>query len=298
MSACHADDSDSNSDLGVINPFFDFLVNTMTNRIGAGSLSTNPEVFKNRIYLFDDNVIGHTQLMIIPESDESLEQIIDLNPDMPVIIHAPHHCQYVNPCDKELFSPPGSADRDSFIEEAMNLTFHAADALDSDTIIFHAGRYRNGKKDEAIGLFHEFLDCYYEPRLTLELISHLRVEDPYLGVTPDELKILGSNKVKGFCIDFPHLFCTSCMIKKPYGDLLAEMKQFPIKYSHISGTPGPDTDDQHLLLDDPDNILPMAPIRTFLTDYPEMEIGLEIGTDDPSEVAMQVRLLSELLSKA
>ena len=72
------------------------------------------------------------------------------------------------------------------------------------------------------------------------------------------------------------------------------MSTLPLKFSHLSGTPGPLEDRQHLLLDDPDNGFKLDRIRPFLKDHSDLEISLEFPHDDPAIIRAQIQIVSDL----
>ncbi len=244
--------------------------------------------------MLDNGSIGHVQLMVIPQSDQDFHKNIEPfeTHKGKIRIHAPHHFQQVNPCDPDLFSS-GIEDINRHIETAMYQTFEAADRTGSETIVIHAGRYRHGDKEEAIARFHTFLDQYPDPRYVLESLPDLQRGPVYLGTTPDELKILGAGTIKGYCPDFPHLWCTASVRGIPYQDLLKGMAALGMKFSHLSGSPGPDSDRQHLLFDDPNNKFSLGLIRSFLTEHNNLELSLEFAVDDPAVILRQVSIGSE-----
>jgi hypothetical protein len=263
-------------------------------RFGAGCLLTQPEVFASRAEMLDSGSIGHVQLMVIPDTPNNFQNNIEPFESYPgkIRIHAPHHFQQVNPCDPDLFSL-GIADICGHIETAMTQTFEAADRTCSRIIVIHAGRYQHGHKEEAIARFHEFLDKYPDPRYSLESLPDLQQGPAYLGTTPDELKILGADHINGYCPDFPHMWCTSKVRNIQYQDLLVGMDELGITFSHLSGSPGPEHERQHLLFDDPDNRFNLGLIRSFLLDHPNLELSLEFAVDDPAVIMRQVAIGSE-----
>lgn len=264
------------------------------NRFGAGCLLTQPGVFHSRAELLDNGAIGHVQLLAIPQTNVSFQENIEIfEPYFGKIrIHAPHHFHHVNPCDPDLYSS-GISDIKAHIESAMSQTLEAADRTGSKIIVLHAGRCQQGQRDEAIARFHNFLDMYPDPRYILESLPDLQRGPTYLGTTPNELKILGAGIIKGVCPDFPHLWCTSIVRNVPYLDLLEGMVPLDIKFSHLSGSPGPESDKQHLLFDDPDNRFNLTQIRSFLSAHDDLELSLEFAVDDPAVIIRQVTIGSE-----
>jgi hypothetical protein len=265
-----------------------------TTRFGAGCLLSRPEVFESRVHMLEKGEIGHVQLMMIPESTLEFQQNIEVFESYTgkIRVHAPHHIQQVNPCAPDLFSAGISEDIQTHIEKAMNQTFEAADRTGSKIIVLHAGRYQRGHFNEAAARFHNFLDQFPDPRYILESLPGLQRGYAYLGTTPDELKILGGSRITGYCPDFPHLWCTSLARGIPYPDLLTDMGTLPLRFSHLSGSPGPQIDRQHLLFDDPENRFMVDLIRPFLQIHQELEISLEFAVDDPAVITRQITIAS------
>lgn len=263
-------------------------------RFGAGCLITQPEIFPSRAELLDKGFIGHVQLLVIPQPNITFQANIEIFEPYcgKIRIHAPHHFHHVNPCDPDLYSS-GIPDIKTHIESAMCQTLEAADRTGSEIIVLHAGRYQQDHKEEAIARFHNFLDLYPDPRYILESLPDLQRGPTYLGTTPDELKILGASIINGVCPDFPHLWCTSKVRNIPYQNILEGMAQLGMKFSHLSGSPGPESDRQHLLFDDPDNMFKLEQIRSFLTLHNDLELSLEFAVDDPDVIMRQVTIGSD-----
>lgn len=265
-------------------------------RFGAGCLLCHPEVFVSRAEMLETEEIGHVQLMITPVPKMAFSSLIEhFEPYAGKLrIHAPHHTQGVNPCDPSLYQKNAHQEINIHIEEAMNQTWEAADRTESEVIILHAGRYQQGKKEEAIDTFHAFLDEYPDKRYILESLPDLQTGYAYLGITPTELRILGGDRITGFCPDFPHLWCTSKTHNIPYATMLDEMSTLPLRFSHLSGSPGPYSDRQHLLFDDPENNFDLTFIRSFLTTHQDLEISLEFASDDPQVIRTQLQIASSI----
>ncbi|MFH0966080.1 MAG: hypothetical protein V1862_00130, partial [Methanobacteriota archaeon] len=141
---------------------------------------------------------------------------------------------------------------------------------------------------------HDFLDQYHDNRFILENLPDLQIGLPYLGTTPNDLKILGGNTISGYCVDFPHLWCTSLSKHISYQEVLNQMNTLPIQFTHLSGSPGPETERQHLLFDDPDNRFSLDLIRPFLMNHQALEISLEFAVDDPTVIRSQLMIASTL----
>ena len=246
--------------------------------------------------MLENHEIGHVQLMMIPDAQPAFEREIEVFEPYSgnIRIHAPHHTQRVNPCAPGLFTEGISGKVTDHIERAMYQTYEAADRTGSDIIVLHAGRYLPGEKAEAIAAFHDFLDRYPDTRYVLESLPDLTPGPRYLGITPDELHLLGGDIITGYCPDFPHLWCTSVANRVPFADILAGMDTLPIRFSHLSGSPGPQGEKQHLLFDDPDNRFCLDQIRSFIQNHPSLEISLEFGTDDTTIIRNQLRIISAL----
>lgn len=265
-------------------------------RFGAGCLLSRPEVFLSRAEMLDNREIGHVQLMITPVPANIFQRNIEtFEPYAGKIrIHAPHHTQGVNPCDPILYAGVINRDVHEHIEEAMVQTLEAADRTRSEIIILHAGRYQTSMKEEAINTFHSFIDQYPDNRYVIESLPNLQTGYQYLGITPDELKILGKDKITGYCPDFPHLWCTAQVLGIPYSEMLSGMSTLPLRFSHLSGSNGPYSDRQHLLFDDPENQFDHYSLSHFLNVHQDLEISLEFATDDPEVIRKQIRIASQL----
>ena len=265
-------------------------------RLGAGCLFSQPDVFESRAHLIESQEIGHVQLMMIPTTEPSFRNQIEKFESYSgkIRIHAPHHMQQVNPCAPALYADATIQDIHAHIEDAMAQTCEAADRTESKIIVLHAGRYLPGDKETAITQFHDFLDLYHDPRFILESLPDLQQGYPYLGTTPRELLILGSDRVAGYCADFPHLWCTAQSQQISYQDILYQLAQLPVQFTHLSGSPGPNEDRQHLLFDDPENRFDLDLIRPYLMENPDLEISLEFAVDDPEVIRTQLRIASTL----
>ncbi len=259
-------------------------------RFGAGCLSSSPSVFLNRMDMVREGVSVHTQLMIIPEERRVFENHLELYETCAgtIRIHAPHHTQHVNPCEPALYASGLTIPVTDHIEMAMEQTLEAADRTKSPFIVLHAGRYTKGTAPEAIARFHAFLDRYPDPRYILETLPILGCGHPLLGITPGELLTLANGKIRRFCHDLPHIFCTSQALGIPYEEFLSSFDAVPASFFHLSGTPGTGTAIQHLSLGDPGNMLPHAPAKAWFTRHPEIEVSVEIASDDPAVVRAEL----------
>lgn len=263
---------------------------------GAGCLLRTPEVFPVWGEMLEQGEIGHVQLLTTPVASQDYSSHLEIFESYPgyIRVHAPHHVQGVNPCNPELFAQGRGDDLRNYIEEAMAQTSEAADRTGSEIIVLHAGRYRPEERSEAIATFHAFLDVYPDDRYILETLPDLKHGYRFLGITPGELRELAGQKITGFCLDFPHLWCTAQAQGIPYHQLLNEMGSLPLKFSHLSGSPGPGSDRQHLFFDDPQNAFDLPLLRSFLSNHPDLEISLEFATDDPDIIRQQIRIASTL----
>lgn len=265
-------------------------------RFGAGCLLRTPDIFPVWGEMLEQGEIGHVQLLITPVASQDFSPNLETFESYPghIRVHAPHHIQGVNPCNPELFAQGRGENVRSYIEEAMAQTSEAADRTGSEIIVLHAGRYRPGEREEAIATFHTFLDTYPDDRYILETLPGLRNGYRFLGTTPGDLKELAGQTITGFCLDFPHLWCTAQAHGTSYHQFLDEMACLPLKFSHLSGSPGPGSDRQHLFFDDPENAFDLPMLRSFLSSHPDLEISLEFATDDPDIIRQQIRIATTL----
>lgn len=263
--------------------------------LGAGCLLTRPDVFSSRAEMLGRGEIGHVQVLVIPPgSPARFEEAIQVfEPYRGMIrIHAPHHLHHINPCAPELYTPDTSGSVQEYYDTMMSMTAEAADRTGSSIIVLHAGRYRRGTREEAISRFHDFLDRYPDRRYILETLPDLTPGPRFLGITPKELHLLGGERIRGYCADFPHLWCTSVRHLCPYPAILASLQTLPVVFSHISGTEGPHTYRQHLLFDDPANRFGPGLIRAAMESLPGCEVSLELAVDDPAVIRNQLSFLT------
>ncbi|HWQ68320.1 MAG TPA: xylose isomerase [Methanospirillum sp.] len=269
---------------------------TDNQHIGVGCLSCRPDILSTRTAMLDAGQAGHIQLLIIPGHPESTDQSLEICESYTgmIRIHAPHHLHQVNPCAPDLFPGKKPDSIAHYIEDAMALTCEAADRTASPVIVIHAGQYLPGTKNEAIFRFHEFLDTYQDPRFILESLPALVPGLPFLGTTPEELEQLGKHQIAGYCLDFPHLWCTAESTGSPIANLMEQMENLPICFSHLSGSPGADSEHQHLLFDDPENRYDLTIAHSFLSHHQNLEVSLEFATNDPDVIRDQIRILTHL----
>ena len=72
--------------------------------IGCGVRSDDPETFLSLSKMVKDGLIDHIQVLVIPEPSHVFNTRAEViaSEQVPVILHAPHHNQGVNPCCPEI----------------------------------------------------------------------------------------------------------------------------------------------------------------------------------------------------
>ncbi len=198
--------------------------------------------------LHDRGRIDHIQIQIIPEPAGVFQRRLDElgAAGVPIVIHAPHYGEGVNPADPALcegFDPQTAA---RHVEDAMDLTLCAADLLGSESIVVHAGRYENGKREAAVESFREFAREYADPRMVLENLPAVYAGHALLGATADELAGLAGDRIRGFCLDFAHLYCTANYRNLSYTDELNLFEHLNVRHQHLSNNLRGSVTDQHL----------------------------------------------------
>ncbi|MFY1644695.1 TIM barrel protein, partial [Methanoculleus bourgensis] len=194
---------------------------------------------------------------------------------IPSIIHAPHHGHGVNPCAPAAYDDRPLTEIKKHIELAMNQTLKAADTLGAETIIIHAGWYEPEGRSAALDEFTRFLDRYLDPRFTLENLPAVFRGRPMLGTTAEELVDLADGRIRGFCLDFAHLYCAANYRNIPYPEALKPFQALNIRHFHLSNTEDGSIADRHLPLDHPGGGLPFRDVIQYIRTRPEVPVSLE-----------------------
>ncbi len=229
-------------------------------RIGATLRTTDTELLPGFAALHARGEIDHIQVRVIP--GETLRRDIEViaAAAIPSIVHAPHHGHGVNPCAPAAYDARSLPEIRAHIEEAMSQTFEAADTLGAKTIIIHAGWYEPGGRPTAREEFHRFLDRHFDPRLTLENLPAVFCGRPMLGTTAEELVDLAGGRIRGFCLDFAHLYCAANYLGTPYPRALEPFRALNLRHFHLSNTEEGSIADRHLPLDHPGGGLPFSDV--------------------------------------
>jgi sugar phosphate isomerase/epimerase len=265
--------------------------------IGATVRSDDPSTFAGLTRLHTLGAIGHIQLMLIPEHDSSIAQRRLENIEsagIPIIIHAPHHGQGVNPCAPAAFEQRSEQEMSRWIEHAMEQTFEAADVLHSPLIVLHAGRYEEGKKEEAISRFGEFLTEYPDTRLIVENLPEVYGGYHLLGSTADECVRITKERCSGYCLDFAHLYCTANYFGRPYQDLLEGFASLPVRLFHLSNTEQGSITDRHLELDHPDGGIDFGAVIRTVQRHLDIPVTLEYKYNDSRVYERQLQVFDSL----
>lgn len=265
-------------------------------RIGAGVRSDDQKTFAALAAMHGEGRIDHVQVQVIPAEraafGRDIERIADTG--VPIVIHAPHHGHGVNPCAPAAYDDRPRAEIERWMEDALALTAEAADVTGATRIVLHAGRYLPGRREEAEATFASFLDDHFDPRFILENLPAVYAGYPLLGNTAEELRTLAGGKVRGFCLDFAHLFCTANYLGAPYADLLAPFDDLPLGLFHLSNSRKGSITDEHLPIDHPEGGLDFAAVVPFIAAHPAVEVSLEYKENDPQLYAEQVPVFDRI----
>jgi len=263
---------------------------------GGAAPGTHSTAFPFLSELYARGDIDHIQVLIIPESGATFRKRLEMltSAGVPIIIHAPHHGQGVNPCAPDACPASGRAGSREMIEEAMAQTFEAADTLRSPSIVIHAGTCDPAEKEEGMETFHEFLDTFSDPRLILENLPSIYGSDYFLGTTADEVLILAAGRMSGYCLDFAHLYCTTNHLYLSYQEELAKFDSLDVRLHHLSNTRQGSVTDSHLTLDHPDGGLDMDLVFGRIRNHPQIHTSLELKDVNPETLIEQLRVFDRL----
>lgn len=248
---------------------------------------------------YREGQIDHIQVQMVPEKEQSFRDHLDLIADagVRIVIHAPHHGHGVNPCAPGAYDTRPQAEIEAWIEEAFARTAEAADRTGAGIIVLHAGRHLPGRRTEAETTFAAFLDDYFDPRFILENLPSVYAEYPLLGNNAGDLSALAGGRIRGFCLDFAHLFCTANHLGLPYGDLLAPFGDLDIRLFHLSNSRKGSITDEHLPLDHPDGGLDFGAIVPFIAARPGIDTSLEYKENDPRVYDRQLNVFDALFRR-
>lgn len=241
--------------------------------------------------LHEEGAIDHIQIQIIP-GELHLEGIAATG--IPPVIHAPYHSHGVNPCAPAAYDDRPLPEIEEYIEEAMAQTYEAADVLGTEVIVLHAGRYLPGERAAAEDEFPNFLDRYSDPRLALENLPAVYAGYPLLGNTAHDLGTLAGEAITQFCLDFPHLACTTNYQNLSFAEELERFESLNVTLHHLSNIRRGSTVDEHLELDHPDGGLDVAAVFARLRRHHTTPTTLEYKDDLPAVYTRQVRVFAQL----
>jgi sugar phosphate isomerase/epimerase len=265
-------------------------------RIGAGVRSDDQRTFSALAAMHREGQIDHVQVQVIPAEraafGRDMERIAGAG--VPIVIHAPHHGQGVNPCAPAAYDDRPPAEIERWMEDALALTAEAADVTGAEQVVLHAGRHLPGRREEAEATFASFLDAHFDPRFILENLPAVYAGYPLLGNTAEELLALASGRVRGFCLDFAHLFCTANYLGASYAGLLAPFADLPLGLFHLSNSRKGSVTDEHLPIDHPEGGLDFSTVVPFIAAHPAVEVSLEYKENDPHLYAEQVPVFDRI----
>ncbi|KAF5088498.1 hypothetical protein DSECCO2_36240 [anaerobic digester metagenome] len=246
--------------------------------------------------LYEDGAIRHIQVQIVPLPRQLFLERLDriAATGIPAVIHAPHHSHGVNPCAPAAYDDHPLTEIEEYIEEMMTRTLEAADTLDAETIVLHAGRYEPGGRLAAVEAFAHFLDRHADPRLTLENLPAVYAGYPLLGNTAGELTALAGIRITRFCLDFPHLACTANHRRLSFADELHKFEDLDVALHHLSNIRRNSITDEHLALDHPEGGLDLAAVFARLRRHPTVPTTLEYKEDSADVYARQVKVFAGL----
>ncbi|MEG3056415.1 MAG: hypothetical protein RQM90_10230 [Methanoculleus sp.] len=176
----------------------------------------------------------------------------------------------------------------------MAQTYEAADVLGTEVIVLHAGRYLPGERAAAEDEFPNFLDRYSDPRLALENLPAVYAGYPLLGNTAHDLGTLAGEAITQFCLDFPHLACTTNYQNLSFAEELERFESLNVTLHHLSNIRRGSTVDEHLELDHPDGGLDVAAVFARLRRHHTTPTTLEYKDDLPAVYTRQVRVFAQL----
>ena len=242
------------------------------------------------------HAIGHIQVQIVPLARPTFRDRLAAvaATAIPTAIHAPHHSHGVNPCAPTAYDDRSLPEIRNHIEEMMAQTYEAADVLGTEVIVLHAGRYLPGERAAAEDEFPNFLDRYPDPRLTLENLPAVYAGYPLLGNDARELAALAGGKITRFCLDFPHLACTTNHRRLSFAEELERFESLDVTLHHLSNIRRGSITDEHLELDHPNGGLDLVAVFARLRQHKTIPTTLEYKQDSPAVYTRQVRVFAQL----
>lgn len=264
--------------------------------IGCGVRSDDLGTFKGLAALAGQGEIDHIQVLVVPEPEPIFRSRIETMKayDALCIVHAPHHPQGVNPCFPSAEDPGNPGKARKCLESALIQTFQMADELRSPMIVLHAGHYPEGHQEEAFLGFSDFLDHYFDPRYILENLPEVFRDLKFIGTSAPDLVRLSDGKIKGYCLDFPHLYCTVNYWGRSFDEELRKFEPLPVSLHHLSNSRKSSFRDEHLPLDHPEGGLDFTRVINWIIRHPGIQTSLEYKYDDISIYYSQIREFGRL----
>lgn len=169
--------------------------------------------------LVDQNIFDYGE---IHAKKDTFDDCVDVwsSKNINYIIHAAHQSDGFNPANPDLLNQ-----NIKIIDEAK----HYADKLKSDIIICHLGY--GGTIEEAI----RQLKIYNDDRIIVENLPRRNSElGEYIGVTPDEIKLIMNEGSCGLCFDFAHALCGANSYNIDYKNWFEKFNDLNPRLYHIS----------------------------------------------------------------
>jgi sugar phosphate isomerase/epimerase len=259
--------------------------------IGCGVRSDDLKTFKGLAILAEQGEIDHIQVLVIPDPEPDFRDRIETiaSYDILCVLHAPHHLQGVNPCCPSAVDP-GNPDRArETLESALGQTLLMADELQAQCIVLHAGHYPDGQREEAFLGFADFLDHYFDPRYILENLPEIFRDLKFIGTTAPDLIRLSDGKIKGYCLDFPHLYCMANYRAYSFDEELLKFGSIPVSLHHLSNSRKLSSRDEHLPLNHPEGGLDFRVVMSWISRHAGVHTSLEYKYNDISVYHEQIR---------
>jgi len=181
--------------------------------------STNVNYTEDILSFFEAGYFQYIELFAVPGSfNDTIGYWKQFS--IPTIIHAPHSFAGMNLSLSE--------ERESN-KRKLQETFQFADALKSETIIFHSGV--NGKIEETINQLRPFVDsrCVIENKPMKGLNR-----EKCLGCTPKEIIYISNELQIDFCLDFGHAICAANSTKKEPFEFIKEFLELKPRMYHLT----------------------------------------------------------------
>ncbi|KQC05390.1 MAG: hypothetical protein APR53_07905 [Methanoculleus sp. SDB] len=266
-------------------------------RIGAGVRSDDLATFGALADMAAAGRIDHIQILLIPGPEGPFRTRLDAvaSSGAPVIVHAPHHGQGVNPCDPDAaLCGRDRAAAVAWTERAMRQAYETADRTGAPYIVLHPGTYRRGTREDAIIRIRDFLDDHRDRRILLENLPEVYDQSRFIGTTAAELWRIGQGRVRGYCLDFAHLSCAANACGRSFLRELAAFDTLRVAFCHLSNMRSGSVRDEHLALDHPEGGLDFSAVMAFLRRRPRVQISLEYKENDPGVYERQIRVFDAI----